>query len=290
VLHKKINTLKKPIYPILPSVIQAAEEVSHFHAKGHVNFTDEVSFGYVLSRINKTAKLYPEPLLPKVDFNKIRSIIKNSENGYLPADKIFELFDATNINCVKQFIVKNEIDAINLAEKIGFPIVMKVSGPLHKSDVGGVILGIRNKEEIKFHFNNLMKIKEADGVVIQQQLSGIEIYIGAKLEENYGHQILVGLGGIFVEILKDISSGLAPIGKEEALAMLKRLKSYPIIQGTRGKEGINENLIINTILKISSLLKAAPEIIEMDINPLLGNANNLIAVDARICIKQSTNI
>src|SRR5690606_41144192 len=114
-----------------------------------------------------------------------------------------------------------------------------------------------------------------------------EVYIGAKAEEKFGHLVLCGLGGIFVEVFKDVSAALAPVGQEEATRMIQRLKSYPIIQGTRGKAGVNEDLLTETILKVSALLQHAPEIMEMDINPLLGSPDALVAVDARILIGEA---
>lgn len=286
VLHEKIKTCKKPIYPILPSVVQAAEEVSHFHSKGHVNFLDEVSFGYVLSRVNKTHKPYPNTELPNVDKLKIRTIIDEATAGYLPADKVFELFDAAGIKRVQQATLTNLQDTLAFVDKIGFPVVMKVSGPVHKSDIGGVVVGVKTEEEVKLQYERLMHLPESDGVIIQQMLSGIEIYIGAKAEDDFGHQVLVGLGGVFVEVFKDVSSGLAPISEEEAIVMIKRLKSYPIIQGARGKEGVDEKLIIDTLTRVSALVAVAPEISEMDINPLLGNSTQLVAVDARVCLEK----
>lgn len=286
VLHEKIVSSKKPIFPILPSAILAAEEVEHFLAQGHVNFNDEVSFGYVLSRIQKLHEPYEDAALPVIDKVTIRQIIDNAHDGYLPADNVFGLFNATGIKVTRQQTVTNINDAVSIAQQIGFPIVMKVSGPVHKSDVGGVVLGINNLEEVAHHFERLMQLKEADGVVMQQQLKGIEIYLGAKKEPPFGHQILCGLGGIFVEVFKDVSTGLSPVGKEEAQSMIQRLRSYPIIKGTRGKEGVNEELIMENILRLSALLAIAPEIEELDINPLLGNSSSLIAVDGRILLKK----
>lgn len=284
VLHEKINSCRKPIYPILPSVIQAADEVSQFHSMGHVNFTDEVSFGYVLTRVNKMNAPFTDPVLPEVDIQKIRDIIGRNTNGYLVPDEVFELLDAAGISRVKQATVITKEDALGQGAALGFPLVMKVSGPVHKSDIGGVVIGVQSMEEISSVFDKLIGLDGADGVILQQQLSGMEIYIGAKAEEPFGHQVLCGLGGIFVEVFKDVSSALAPVGKEEAEMMIKRLKSYPLIQGTRGKAGINENLLTETIIKLSALLEAAPEIKEMDINPLLGSPEALVAVDARILI------
>lgn len=286
VLHQKMATCKKPIFPILPSVIQAADEVSHFQAKGHVNFDDEVSFGYVLSRINRTTPSFESEESLPVDKNAVRAIIENAKNGYLDANSVFELFDAVGIPRVNQKEVSTKEQAIEQAKKIGFPLVMKVVGPLHKSDIGGVILNINSIESVSNTFDKLIQLPDSTAVLLQQQLSGKEIYMGVAKESNFGHLILVGMGGIFVEVLKDISSGLVPIEKKEASLMIKRLKSYPIIQGVRGQDGINEDLIIENIIRLSTLIEVAPEIVELDINPFLGSSSKLIAVDARICIEK----
>jgi acetyltransferase len=284
VLHEKMRDCKKPLFPILPSAIQAAEEVSHFHSMGHVNFTDEVSFGYVLSRINKMIGPFDETghVIPAADKRIIRNIIDNSEAGYLDAATCFALLNAAGISTVEQKVLTSVGDVELTVNTIGLPVVMKVIGPLHKTDVGGVVTGIDTIADAKNTFIALMKIDGAVGVLMQQQLTGTEIYLGAKAEDKFGHLILCGLGGIFVEVFKDVSSGLAPVGKQEAKSMIRRLKSYPVIKGARGKTGVNESLIEEAILKLAALVQVAPEICELDINPLLGNQDYLIAVDGRI--------
>ncbi|HNX87125.1 MAG TPA: acetate--CoA ligase family protein, partial [Bacteroidales bacterium] len=123
--------------------------------------------------------------------------------------------------------------------------------------------------------------------LIQPMLSGTELFVGAKLEPKFGHTILCGLGGIFIEVLKDVAAGLAPLTMEEALRMIRSLKGYKIIEGTRGKEGVNEDAFAAVIVRLSVLLQAAPEIIELDFNPLLGNRDKVVAVDARIRIQHN---
>jgi len=113
-------------------------------------------------------------------------------------------------------------------------------------------------------------------------LTGTELFVGAKYEPKFGHMILCGLGGIFIEVLKDVVAGLSPVGMEEALSMIRRLKSYEIIKGVRGQKGVNEELYAEVIIRLSSLLNSAPEIIELDFNPVLGNENSVTVVDARI--------
>ena len=284
VLHEKMNECTKPIFPILPSAIQAAEEVSHFQSMGHVNFTDEVSFGYTLTRVNKMRSPYVDPVLQAVDKKRIRDVVEQSNKGFLPFSKVFELLDAAGIDIVSQAVITTKKEAIGKATELGFPVVMKVSGPVHKSDIGGVEVGVQNLENLSIIFDKLMSLDGADGVSIQQQVSGIELYIGAKAEKKFGHQVLCGLGGIFVEVFKDVSTALSPVGREEALSMIRHLKSYPLIKGVRGKQGVNENLVVETISKVCALLDAAPEIQEIDINPLMGNLSSLVAVDARVFI------
>ena len=152
--------------------------------------------------------------------------------------------------------------------------------------MGGVTLNIKSEKHLEAEFNRMMSIKGVKAVLVQQMLSGIELFIGAKYEPGFGHIILCGLGGIFVEVLGDVSSGLAPLTFSEAESMIKSLKSYRIIQGTRGKPGMNETKFAEIIVRISSLLSYATEIKEMDLNPLIGNIDEITVVDARIRIEK----
>ncbi len=164
--------------------------------------------------------------------------------------------------------------------------MMKVVGPVHKSDVGGVVLGVKNQIQLEVEFGKMMSIEGATGVMIQPMLSGKELFIGATYEPGFGHMILCGLGGIFVEVLKDVSSGLVPVSQSEALQMIKDFKGYGIIQGVRGQQGVDENLFAEIVARLSEMLQFAPEIKEMDINPLLGEGDRIVAVDARIRIQR----
>lgn len=282
VLHEKMNSCSKPIFPILPSVIQAAEEVSMFHSMGNVNFTDEVSFGYVLSRVYRREKAFEDAALPNIDTTTVRKIISSAKKGYLDADQTHTLFTTAGIRMAKQETVLSTEAAIDIFNKMNHPVVMKVIGPVHKSDSGGVKMNIRNEEEVKAAFTALMKLDHAKAVLMQEQLSGREIFIGASKEEPFGHVILCGLGGIFVEVFSDISSALSPVSKEEALSMIRHLKSYPILKGARGQAGIDINLFADIITRLSALLETAPEIQELDINPLLAEGGRIVAVDGRV--------
>jgi len=148
-----------------------------------------------------------------------------------------------------------------------------------------VTLNIRSAEHLAIEFERMMQIPDATGVMVQKMLRGTELFIGAKYEERFGHVVLCGLGGIFVEVLKDVSSGLAPLSYGEAFSMIRSLKGYKILKGTRGQQGINEQRYADIIVRLSTLLRFAIEIKEMDINPLLADNENVVAVDARIYIE-----
>jgi acetyltransferase len=286
-VHKKIQECNKPLFPILPSVASSHTELEYFLEKGHVNFPDEVVLGRALTRISNTPYPAEEKIfLKEIDVPLIRQIVEKAPNGYLEPDIIHQLLDAANIPTVKEAVVRTRRDLISKAEKFGYPLALKVVGPVHKSDVGGVTLNIKSRTHLVAEFNRMMKIKEVNAVLMQQMISGTELFIGAKYEPRFGHIILCGLGGIFVEVLGDVSSGLAPLTFNEAHSMIRSLRSYRIIRGTRGKPGINEQKFAEIIVRLSSLLRFATEIKEMDLNPLIGTPEAITVVDARIKIEK----
>jgi len=285
-LHEKMRTCKKPIYPILPSIVNVAEEIKHFIAKGRINFPDEVMLGNALSKIYHTQKpKNTETGLPIVDKQKIRKVIESAPNGYLEPTQVQVLLDAAGIPRAGEAVVQTLNEALEQSGKLGFPLVMKVVGPVHKSDVGGVVLNVKTKDQVTSEFNRMMQIKDTTAILIQPMLSGTELYVGAKREDKFGHLVLCGLGGIFIEVLKDVQANLAPIPLDDAQSMIQKLRSYKIFQGVRGQEPIHVALFAEIISRVSVLCRIAPEIFEMDINPLLGSKDKVVAVDARIRIE-----
>ena len=288
VLHKKILECKKPIFPILPCLNTAGPEVAEFLSKGHVNFSDEVTLGTALSQIMRTPQPVPQEInLMGVDIPKIRKIIDGiDENGYVAPDIVRQLLTCAKIPVVPEMVAGTKDELTAFAEKIGYPVVAKVVGPVHKSDVGGVALNVRSSEQLGMEFDRMMKIQDASAVMIQKMISGRELFVGAKYEPRFGHVVLCGLGGIFVEALKDVASGLAPLSADEVRTMIRSLRGYKILQGIRGQKGINEEKFIEIIQRLSVLLRYAIEIKEMDINPLLADGDDIVAVDARIRIEK----
>jgi acyl-CoA synthetase (NDP forming) len=285
-LDEKMKSSKKPIFPVLPSILTASDEVKFFLSKDRINFPDEVQLGNALGKVWHTNPPQNTEEAFQIDRIKIRTIIDDNKDGYISPESIQELLDASGIRRAGEIVVHSAEEAISSAKKLGFPLVMKVVGPVHKSDVGGVTLHVTSLEKVVSEFERMIQIKETTAILMQQMLSGTELFAGAKKEPKFGHIILCGLGGIFIEVLKDVSSALIPIGKSEALGMIHSLKSYKIIQGVRGQKPIDELAFAETICRLSALLDVAPEIAEVDLNPLLGSDLGVVAVDARIRIEK----
>ena len=290
-LDEKMKTCKKPIFPVLPSIINVKDEIEDFIAKGRINFPEECVLGNAICKVYNTPKPQPEHVeLPKIDVARIRKTIDRCKSGYLEIADYNELLDAAGISRKKSVEVSKKEDALAFAKEVGcskdVPLVMKVVGPLHKSDVGGVTLGVKDLDTVAKEFDRLIVIPETYAVEMYPMLDGLDVYIGAIKDAKFGHQIFFGLGGIFIEVLKDVQSALAPITAAEAKEMLKQLKGYKILEGVRGQEGVNIDLYADQVARVSALVQAAPEIAEMDLNPLLGNPRYVTAVDARIRIEK----
>ncbi|MDR2473785.1 MAG: acetate--CoA ligase family protein [Tannerella sp.] len=286
VLDEKMKTCSKPIFPVLPSVSTAWDETDYFVHKGHVNFSDEVGLANALTSILRTPFPQGNNLeLRGVDIPLIRRIIDGiPESGYIEPCYVQALLKAAGIKVVEEFVTPQWSDAKAFADKTGYPVVAKAVGPVHKSDIGGVALNIRSEAHLEMEFRRLMQLPDTQAVIIQPMLHGMELFAGAKYEDKFGHIVLCGLGGIFVEIFKDVASGLAPLATEEALSMIRSLKGYKVFQGARGQESIDEQQFAKIIVHLSALLRFATEIKELDINPLLATEQGIIAVDARIRI------
>ena len=286
-LDAKMKTCKKPIFPVLPSIINVKDEIEDFIAKGRINFPEECVLGNAICKVYNTPKPQPENVeMPNVDIARIRKCIDSCENGYIAPDKIYELLDAAGIAQKQIRVVDKKQQALDFANEVGYPLVMKVVGPVHKSDVGGVTLNVRDIETVGKEFDRLMAIKDTYAVEMYPMLDGTEVYIGAIRDQKFGHQVFFGLGGIFIEVLKDVQSSLVPISAPEAKDMLTKLRGYKILQGVRGQQPVNIDVYAEQIARVAALVMAAPEIAEMDLNPLLGNPKNVVAVDARIRIEK----
>ena len=286
-LQAKMQSCSKPIYPVLPSVVNARAGIEAFRSAGHACFTDEVVLAGALCAVSSTPQPVPAvPSLPEVDAERIRAIVEKAQDGFLPPKEVGALLEAAGIPRLAEQVLSTGAGIDRPERPFTFPVAMKVIGPVHKSDVGGVILDVGSSEEMHRHFDRLMQIEGASGVLVQAMASGAELFAGIKREAGFGHLVVCGLGGVLIEVLGDFASCLAPVSGEEARRMIRGLRGYPVIQGSRGNEGVNESLFADIIQRLSALAAAAPEIAEMDINPLLGSAHEIIAVDTRIRIER----
>ncbi len=287
-LHEKMESCKKPVYPVLPSVINAADEIVSFISKGRFCFQDEVVLGRALVQVAKTPSPAPSTVtLPAVETGIIREVVESSAGGYLEPHKVQKLMDASGIPRAAEAVVTDREEASAKAHLFGYPVVMKVVGPLHKSDVNGVVMNVTDEKQLGREFERLMQIPGTTAVLIQPMLEGAELFAGIKSEPPFGHLVVGGLGGVFVEVFGDVTEALAPLDLQEALEMTGRLRGQGVLSGARGMKGVNTEMFADILVRLSALAHSAPEISEMDINPLLGQPNRVIAVDARIRLEKT---
>lgn len=192
-------------------------------------------------------------------------------------------------------LAKNKSQAISLSQKLGFPVALKICSPdiIHKSDAGGVKLGLKSKRQVGEAYNQIMnsirqKHPQAKimGVSVQKMAPpGVEVIIGMSKDPQFGPVIMFGLGGIWVEILKDVSFRLIPITLRDAKEMIRELKGFPLLQGYRNLPPAHLPSLEDMLLKVSQMIEATPGIKELDINPIFAYQDGAIAVDARIVLE-----
>lgn len=286
VLSEKIDKSPKPIYPVLPSLVNTEQATLEFTRKNRLFFSDEVVLAKALAKVYNNTPVF-EYKGQEIDIptEKIKNIIKNNRGKFLEPGYIKEILDFAGIMTVPEFMATNTTELGEVLKKIKFPLVFKAIGPLHKSDVGGVILDISTAEEATKAFEQIMRIENVRACLIQPMIKGMELFAGAKKDGQAGHLLMFGTGGIYLEILRDVQSVLLPLEDAEANYLISQLRSYPILKGARGMKGINENEFKNVLIKLSGLLRNIPEISEIDINPLIATKDNILAVDCRIMIE-----
>jgi len=206
-----------------------------------------------------------------------------------------DVLRAYGIKVPEQRVVTQRDKVIQAAREIGYPVVMKVSSPdiAHKTDVGGVITGISNDKAAKNAFDHIyanidkrMPQARIEGVTLQETVHGEEVIVGAMCDPQFGPLITFGLGGLYVEVLKDVSHRLAPITAIEAKQMIAEVKSYPILLGTRGRKALDINAVADTIVRVNQISQDFEAIQEIEINPLMVQEDGCIAVDALVVINE----
>ena len=206
-----------------------------------------------------------------------------------------ELCSQYGIPITNYRVSKSHDEAIKAAEEVGYPIVLKIISPdiVHKSDVGGVILNLKNKQEVHEAYNDLLeRIKlripnaKIEGVLVEEMAPpSVEVVVGATRDSQFGPTLMFGLGGLFVEILKDTSFRLAPITEVEAMDMIREVKAYSILEGYRNQPRADLNVIKDILMKVSKLIVEHQEIRELDLNPVIVYEKGAKVVDARIILE-----
>jgi acyl-CoA synthetase (NDP forming) len=202
-----------------------------------------------------------------------------------------ELLEEIGIVVPHQSLTSSKEETLSAAEKIGFPVVLKLMAEdvIHKSDTGAVKLNLKTKEEVEEAYDDLMKIPaQAEKKISVQNMADepiTELIIGMTTDPQFGPALMFGIGGILVELLEDVSFRIAPITEYDANEMIKEIKGFPILDGYRGKPKADLDAIVKTLLKISDLVVKHEEINEMDLNPVFIYEKGLICVDARIILK-----
>jgi len=206
----------------------------------------------------------------------------------LEFEKAQKLLEKYKIPVIETKVVNNLQEVLNFLKKHGVPVVLKIESTkiLHKTDIGGVITDISNKKELIQNWKKIKKLaqKYKAKILIQKQITGYEVIIGAKQDPVFGPVIMFGLGGIFVEVFKDVSFRLAPITKKETQEMIKEIKGYKILKGYRGKKAINLKQIESILFNLSKLITKNHQIQEVDLNPVIVNEKQAQVVDVKIMV------
>ncbi|MBF8251243.1 MAG: acetyl coenzyme A synthetase (ADP forming), alpha domain protein, partial [Deltaproteobacteria bacterium] len=244
----------------------------------------------------------PEPLIAAFDVNrdKVREIfasMKTEGRLELGEKEAREVIKAYGFRIPKAMLARTSEESAIVAKGIGFPVVMKIASPdiLHKTEVGGVRVGLASEEEVERAFleitsnaSRLMPKALIWGVSIQEMVKkGKEVIVGMSKDHSFGPLLMFGLGGIYVEVLKDVSFRVAPAGKTDIERMISEIRSYPLLKGVRGEPPADTDALVEAIQRLSQLVTDFPEIIEMDINPLvvLPKGEGVIAIDARMTLE-----
>jgi acetyl-CoA synthetase (ADP-forming) len=223
----------------------------------------------------------------------ISSAIQSGKSILTPEESR-NLVELAGIPFNESRLATSEEEAVAIAREIGYPVVMKIVSPqiVHKTEYGGVKLDLENPDEVKraysdIHINILEKVPDADikGVSVDKMLKGTELIIGTTIDPQFGQMIMFGIGGIYVEVYQDVSFRLVPINSGDAMDMLREIKGRPLLEGARGRPKVDENQLVDILMKVSELVHKNPNIQEMDLNPLLITLEGLVAVDARVILK-----
>jgi acyl-CoA synthetase (NDP forming) len=210
-----------------------------------------------------------------------------------------ELLHGAGIPVTRAKLAKKAKQAEEIAEEIGYPVVLKIVSPdiAHKSDVGGVAVGIDSAKALRKAFKDMMERVQAaapgariDGISVQQMATpGTEVIVGATTDPQFGPVMMFGLGGVFVEVLKDVAFRVVPLEPRDARQMVREIRGFPILEGVRGGAAADLGALESLILRVSDFMSQHPEIAELDLNPVFAYPNGALAVDARVVLTEAAS-
>lgn len=301
----KVKDPSKPVFSIFMGGKTIAPAASYLMGKSVPNYSFPERAGFVFKSMHERRIWLgkSEPVYKKFEsnFDAAAKSLRSQDRNKRPSLgdwEVREVFEGYGFNLPKTLLATTSLEASDFSAELGFPVVMKIASPniLHKTDVGGVKVGLKNKDEVIRAFDDIMisarryfPDAEIWGVSVQQMLpAGKDVIIGSVKDPQFGHMIMFGLGGIYVEVLKDVSFRIAPISESDARNMIREIKSFKLLAGARGEKGVDQNAIVDAILRVSNLVTDFPEIVELDINPLRVFEEGAVAIDMRLTVGGGT--
>ena len=297
-IARKIGELakfaKKPIVCQVMTIEKWQEVIRLIRASGVPVYDFAETAARALASMTRYGQILKRPAPVFLEFRKqkkkVKDILsKHKKEFFLSQEDVYDILDAYGIPAAKTVKAKNEKDLMKMAKKVGYPLVLKVDGEsiVHKSDVGGVALGINDESTLLSAYKKMAKkfAKHKPSFVLQEHLAGgKEVILGSKGNLDLAPTVMFGLGGVFVEVLKDVQFRLAPLSKEDAMEMIQSIKGYPILEGTRGEKPVDIDAVVDILLRLSELGTDFPQLDEMDLNPVLvfPKGKGAAVVDARI--------
>jgi acyl-CoA synthetase (NDP forming) len=210
-----------------------------------------------------------------------------------------EILKEAGVPVVEARLAQTKVEALALAKKLGFPVALKIVSPdvIHKSDSGGVVLGLNNATQVGEAYSKIISAvkkhypkAKIQGVSVQKMAKpGVEVIVGMTKDAQFGPVLMFGLGGILVEVLKDVAFRIVPLTKRDAHEMIKEIKGYPLLEGYRGQEPADIPFLEDLLLKVSDFVDKNPEIKELDLNPIFAYKNRAVAVDARVILEPAAS-
>jgi acetyl coenzyme A synthetase (ADP forming)-like protein len=292
----------KPILPCFMGGVVMEEGAEALKKYGMHNYDDPARAAYTMSMMARfqgiSRRVYRPPRRFDVDTDKVRSIIDSSrdQGTTVLGLEALPVLEAYGIPAIKYKMAASAGDAVSAAREIGYPVVMKIVSPdiIHKSDVGGVKVGIGGDGELKAAYGKMMKdvrlampMSRISGVLIQKMASGgKEVILGMNRDPQFGPLMMFGLGGIYVEALKDVQFRVAPLNEDDAYGMVYGIKTHPLLEGVRGENPSDIEKLIEVLERLSQLVTDFPEILEMDVNPVkvYEKGSGCLALDVRMGI------